>query len=250
MVGPGTPPPAAPLLPWTVGIVVPARNEEELIGRCLEALDAAVSELRRVAPGCVVDTVVVLDSCTDRTEEIVRGVPGVRTVSTDVGTVGGARAVGVAAVAERVHDPRGVWIACTDADSAPPVDWLTGHLTVAEQGHALVAGVVHVDPDDPDLPRELRHAVEDSPGGVPDGHDRVHGANLGFTLQTYLDLGGFAPVSAHEDVCFVGQARARGVRSFASGSFRVLTSARLEARAPQGFSAWLREQRPCEDLVS
>lgn len=249
MVGPGATRPA-PSLPWTVGVVVPARNEEALIGRCLGALKAAEDELRRVAPGCAVDTVVVLDSCTDGTEEIVRRVPWVRVVTTDVGTVGQARAVGVAAVAERVRDPRGVWIACTDADSAPPAHWLIDQLVIAEQGHALVAGVVHVDPDDPDLPRELLHAVEEDLGGVADGHERIHGANLGFTLQTYLDLGGFAPLSAHEDVCFVGQARSRGVPSFASGSLRVLTSARIDARAPEGFSAWLHGQRPREDLVS
>lgn len=248
MVGSSSEPGA--LLPWTVGVVVPARNEEALIGRCLEALADAATRLRQAAPGCTVDIVVVLDSCTDRTAEIVAQFPEVRTVTTDVGTVGAARALGVAAVADRVHDPRGVWIACTDADSAPPPEWLVGQLTIAEQGHALVAGVVWVDPDDPDLPSEIAHAVEESHTGVPDGHDRVHGANLGFTLQTYLDLGGFAPTPAHEDVLFVRHARARGVPSFASGSLPVLTSARLEARAPQGFAAWLREQCPPEDLAS
>ncbi|MDO5501820.1 MAG: glycosyltransferase [Actinomycetia bacterium] len=247
MVG-AAPPPA--LLPWTVGIVVPARNEEALIGRCLEALAVAVTRLHEVAPGCVVDIVVVLDSCTDRTAERVAQFPGVRTVSTDVGTVGGARALGVASVTERICDPRGVWIACTDADSAPPPDWLVGQLTIAEQGHALVAGVVYVDPDDPDLPRELVHAVEESHSGIPDGHEQVHGANLGFTLQTYLDVGGFAPVPAHEDVLLVGRARSHGVPSFATGALPVLTSARLDARAPEGFSAWLREQQPREDLAS
>lgn len=244
------PAPIPALLPWTVGIVVPARNEEALIGRCLEALAVAVDRLLEVAPGCVVDVVVVLDSCTDRTAEIVATFPCVRTVTTAAGTVGAARGLGVAAVAELVRDPRGVWIACTDADSAPPPDWLVGQLAIAEQGHALVAGVVYVDPEDPDLPRELVHAVEESHSGVPDGHERVHGANLGFTLQTYLDLGGFAPAPAHEDVLFVGSARSRGIPSFATGSRPVLTSARLDARAPFGFSTWLREQQPREELAS
>ena len=238
------------LLPWTVAVVIPARNEEQLLGRCLDALAVAVDELELAAPGCVVDIVVVLDSCTDRTEEVATRATGVRTVSTDIGAVGGARAVGVAAVAERAHDPRGVWIACTDADSAPPPDWLVHQLSIAEQGHALVAGVVVVDPDDPDLPPGFTDASAEPLSPVADGLDRIHGANLGFTLQTYLDLGGFPPIEAHEDVTFVGRARSLGVPSFATGRLPVLTSARVDARAPEGFAVWLHSQHVCEHLAS
>ena len=48
-----------------VGIVVPARNEEDLLPAALRALDrAAQPVLRR---GVVVDLLVVADSCTDAT---------------------------------------------------------------------------------------------------------------------------------------------------------------------------------------
>lgn len=240
---------AGSLLPWTVGIVIPARDEEALIATCLTAVDAASRSVQDAAPGSVVDIVVVLDSCTDGTAEVVARYPGVRTVTTAIGVVGAARALGVAAVAERARDPRGVWIACTDADSAPPEDWLVRQLTIAEQGHALVAGVVRVDPEDPHLSAKVAQAV-DPVEGIPDGHDRVYGANLGFTLQAYLDVGGFASLPAHEDVQFVGQARRHGVPSFASGKLKVLTSSRVVGRAPEGFAVWLREQGAGQELVS
>jgi glycosyltransferase involved in cell wall biosynthesis len=58
-------------------IVVPAHNEERVLGRTLSALlaDTSPSEF---------DVVVVANGCTDGTAEVARGFGGVRVVETDV----------------------------------------------------------------------------------------------------------------------------------------------------------------------
>src|SRR5438477_5543934 len=48
-----------------ISIVIPARNEERLLPRCLDSIDRAA---RRVSKG--VEVVVVLNRCTDATEAI------------------------------------------------------------------------------------------------------------------------------------------------------------------------------------
>jgi glycosyltransferase involved in cell wall biosynthesis len=58
-------------------IVVPARDEERYIGRCLEAIRAAAEPY----PGQV-EVIVALNRCTDRTEEIARDL-GARVIEVD-----------------------------------------------------------------------------------------------------------------------------------------------------------------------
>jgi len=55
----------------TIGVVVPARNEELRLPRCLAAIAAAGRALRsKDADAPRLRVVVVADSCTDRTREI------------------------------------------------------------------------------------------------------------------------------------------------------------------------------------
>jgi glycosyltransferase involved in cell wall biosynthesis len=60
--------------PWA-SVVIPAHNEERVIGRCLEVLQAGLR------PG-ELEVVVVANGCTDNTERVARSaVPAVRVVS-------------------------------------------------------------------------------------------------------------------------------------------------------------------------
>jgi glycosyltransferase involved in cell wall biosynthesis len=61
----------------TFSIVIPARDEERFIGACLESIRIASH-----AYGGRVETIVALNCCTDRTEEIARSF-GARTVSVE-----------------------------------------------------------------------------------------------------------------------------------------------------------------------
>jgi hypothetical protein len=69
----------------------------------------------------------------------------------------------------------------------------------------------------------------------------VHGANLGFSAAAYLRAGGFPDVPTGEDHALVAALEAVGCRVLRTRALTVVTSARREARAPDGFSDYLAE---------
>jgi hypothetical protein len=68
-----------------------------------------------------------------------------------------------------------------------------------------------------------------------DGHQHVHGANLGVSAQAYRRAGGFAPLACSEDVALVARLLETGAHVVWSAAPRVVTSARLASRARGGF---------------
>ena len=223
-----------------VHVVVPARDEERLLPRCLDGLHRAVDAVRSVHATLEVRVSVVLDSCTDRSAEVVLAHPGVEAVSTLAGSVGAARAAGVERARHQAAGvaPGRVWIATTDADSLVGPTWLLDHLTAAHEGVVLLCGAVR--PDPADTAPELRDRW-DRWHLLTDGHEHVFGANLGFSLAAYDLAGGFPPVRSGEDVALVTRLRAAGVVSRASGTRPVMTSGRRRGRAPEGFATYLDE---------
>ncbi|NYE38581.1 GT2 family glycosyltransferase [Nocardioides cavernae] len=228
-----------------VAVVVPARDEEELLPRCLDALDVALAGLRETRPDVVARVFVVLDACTDGSPAVVRARPGVTALTTSDGCVGTARAAGVEAAAawhagcaRAAAGGDGPWVACTDADSAVPPDWLTTQLDWADEGVRMVVGTVVPRPGDLSA-RALAgwHARHSS----ADGHEHVHGANLGLTLGAYRRAGGFPPLALHEDVVLVQAVRDAGERWVATGAIPVETSGRRAGRAVGGFAAYVEE---------
>ena len=67
----------------------------------------------------------------------------------------------------------------------------------------------------------------------------MHGANLGFRAAAYLQAGGFPDVPTAEDHALVTALAAAGGRVLRTRALTVVTSARREARAPNGFSHYL-----------
>ncbi len=211
-----------------IGILVPAHNEEDRIGACLDSLQRAA--LDPALDGEDVCIVVALDACTDGTWlECQRR--GVETLSLDACCVGVARAA-----AADVLLARGArWLASTDGDSEVPADWLSGQLA---GGHDVFCGLVDLKCETTGQRLyQLFHQAERW------GHDhgRIHGANLGIAARTYLDAGGFDALECHEDVALVRRLEAGGTRVHWADEPRVLTSARLHGRAPHGFAAYLRD---------
>lgn len=227
----------------TVGVVVPARNEQDRLPRCLAAITAATHALQsNDADAPRVRVIVVADRCTDATREIAAQWPGVEVVISDVGRVGAARAAGVSHLL-RTENAFGVanhrvWIACTDADSAVPIQWLQLQVKHARAGVELALGTVAPDPQELAAgilaAWRLRHLVTD-------GHPYVHGANLGIRADIYRAAGGFPDVATHEDVLLSQAVRARGARVVSTAAGRVLTSGRTHGRAPLGMATYLLE---------
>ena len=216
-----------------IAVVVPARNEEELLAACLDSVSVAEAELARVRPDVVCEVMVVLDRCTDGTADVAIG-RRARVVSSRHGRVGAARALGVRTALDG-HRPDEVWIANTDADSVVPPHWLVRQAELAEDGHDLVTGTVEPGPTgDPVLLAQwhARHRLADD-------HPYVHAANLGIRGSAYLRAGGFDDVATHEDRLLVERAVADGIMVTASDALRVRTSGRLESRAPGGFADYL-----------
>ncbi|MGH8861138.1 MAG: glycosyltransferase [Jatrophihabitantaceae bacterium] len=220
-----------------VAVVLPAADEQALIGASLNALRQAVAHVQRSMPAPPsVDIVVVLDGCRDGTAAVVSAYPEVRTVISDARCVGTARALGSeSALAGRYHLDD-VWTAHTDADSTVPPGWLTHMVRVADDGTDLVLGTVRPSPGLPRRTRRAWHALH----SIHDGHEHVHGANLGIRASTLHRVGGWQPLRTGEDVDLAGLAVAAGARAQRTGAIAVRTSARVDGRAPLGFSSYLR----------
>ncbi|TQS42338.1 glycosyltransferase family 2 protein [Cryptosporangium phraense] len=215
-----------------MAVVVPAHDEEQLLPACLDAL----REASRRAP-LPVDVLVVLDSCADGSARIAAEA-GVRTMEVQARNAGQARAAGAAAML--ADDGGNTWLACTDADSRVSQDWLVEQLRLAEAGADVVTGVVDVD-DWSEWPPSTVSAYRDAyrRGIRGEQHAHVHGANLGLTGDAYRRAGGFRPVAVGEDQALVLAAADAGLRVVGSTRVRVLTSARRDARAADGFSGYL-----------
>lgn len=225
----------------TAVVVVPARNEEHLLPAALRRVQVAMDHFA-AGGGRQATVMVVLDSCTDGSAaavtEVAASDPRIRFVTSNVGSVGAARAAGVhaALVALPASSLERVWIANTDADTLVPEDWLTGFALAADDGADAVAGTV--EPDAADL-EAWRHAAWQARHVKADGHDHIHGANLGVRASAYLSVGGFSAMPCGEDVRLVTELRAAGYAIRSSGGLRVITSGRLKGRAPHGFAEYL-----------
>lgn len=127
-------------LPSKIGIVIPAHNEEQFIERCLTAVNQSLKHV-----SVTVTPVVVLDSCTDNTLNIVQSF-GVNYLTIDARRAGVARRTGVDYLIDKGCD----WICTTDADSMVTVDWLEQQLTLIDTHNPdMIYGGVHAIFDEP-----------------------------------------------------------------------------------------------------
>ena len=231
-----------------MAVVLPARNEEQLLPAALSSVHAAARALDAADPAGArpgrVSVTVVLDSCTDgsaaaaaRIQELWAPELSLHILSGSFGTVGAARSAGIAAQPQRP----GLWIANTDADTVVPEHWLIRQHHLAAAGYGLVLGTAVPDPADLTAD-ELLAWQRLHPLG--EDHPHIHGANMGFSAAAYRRAGGFAPLASHEDVDLAVRLKAAGTAWTATDTLRVVTSGRRDGRAPEGFSRFLRQLLP------
>lgn len=226
----------SPLSITELVVVVPVRDEAELLSRCLRSLERAHTLLQQRCPQVASHSVVVLDRCRDRSPAIAAA-HDCDAVDVDHGRVGAARAAGVARARATAREPdsRRIWVASTDADSEVPETWLAHHVDAAAAGAGMALGPVRPDPADLSPALVLRWQRRERELGP---RERVHGANLGVRLSSYEAAGGFGAVPEHEDVLLVQALRRAGEREATLPA--LLTSARRSGRTPGGFAGYLR----------
>lgn len=224
-----------------IAVVLPIRDEEQRLGAAVEHVRSAMDRWESSGPGRT-RLVLVLDDCTDGSPQIASRAAAADTrisiVTTAVRCVGAARALGVCAAlaaipASSLHRH---WIASTDADTLVPTTWLEVFAEAAEAGADALLGTV-----EPDVTELGRYRYVEWQRGYTrqDGHEHIHGANLGVRASAYRDAGGFPSVSGDEDIGLVTALRSRGADVRSSAELHAVTSGRLQGRAEHGFAEYL-----------
>jgi cellulose synthase/poly-beta-1,6-N-acetylglucosamine synthase-like glycosyltransferase len=200
-------------LPGTVqaSIVVPARNEEACLGRCLRSLTEQ--------SGICFEIIVVDDGSTDRTRQIAESFPGVRLIQPGLLPRGWSGKVN--AMESGARQARGRWLLFTDADTFH----LPGSLAraIAEADKCGV-GLLSYSPEQeartfwekaimPVVFAEL--AASFRPAEVSNPKSAAAAANGQYLLisrDTYDGVGGFSSVAATllEDVAMARAVKASG----------------------------------------
>ncbi|TAL03112.1 MAG: glycosyltransferase [Verrucomicrobia bacterium] len=115
-----------------ISIVIPAFNEERLLGETLREVARATGALAE--RGCEHELIVCDNNSTDRTAEIARAA-GARVVFEPINQIGRARNSGAAAAS-------GDWLLFIDADSHPSAELFRAMLTEIQTGRCLAGGSV------------------------------------------------------------------------------------------------------------
>jgi glycosyltransferase involved in cell wall biosynthesis len=222
--------------PWHICVLIPARDEEELLPRCLTSVLRARGKL---PPEVSCDIVVAVDASTDQTaliaEAMLSGVGRVAIV--DAGMVGAARGIAATIALERYRGPlRLCWFAHTDADCFVPEDWLLKQLVLAAEGVEAIAGTVLVDSFQ-DHGAEVETRFRRTYLVQADGrHTHVHGANLGVRADVYKRAGGWSHLATAEDHDLWNRLHLAGCSRLSTSKVQVITSGRRVGRAPHGFA--------------
>jgi glycosyltransferase involved in cell wall biosynthesis len=243
-----------------VGVVVPARNEQDHIGACLHSVRAAMARL----PSDVATAVtVVLDRCDDGTPDLaaamVQDWPEARAVR--IAAVGGRRA-GAAAGPGPVHIVAGsgvgavrdlgvrltldrlrpqpldaTWLLHTDADTTVLPDWALAHLEHAATGMCGVAGLAELaGATRLSVMAQRRYDALVRDGLDGEQHRHVYCANLGVRADAYVAVGGFPADAPGEDHGLWWRLHEAGYDLARPTTVRVRTSARLRGRAVGGLA--------------
>lgn len=231
-------------------VVVPARNEEDLIRACLLALAAQSG-----VPYDWYEILLVLDRCTDdtarRAGEVRASHPGlrVRLLEGPGQGSGFARRVGMETACERllsVGRPDGL-IASTDADTTVAPDWLAAQLAAVRTGARAIGGRIGLGEDETLPPRvrdwhadhsraRYRALLEDPTRRGRTEHWQFSGASLALTAETYREVGGLEPLTTLEDEHLEKILLQKGIPIERLLSVRATTSPRLKGRAERGLS--------------
>jgi hypothetical protein len=243
-----------------VAIAVPAYDEADRIGRCLDSLAAQDD------PGPIV-AVVVANNCSDATAAIARTPRAIRidviehSFADHERGAGAARRMAMAQAAQH-----GTIVLTTDADCVADRDWVRAHRAAFARGADAVAGRVSADWSELRLHPapalrigELEWTYlglisEAEPLFDPVAHDPAPrhaqrcGANLGITRAMLDRVGGVPALATGEDRALLAAVERVDGRIRHDRAPHVTASARLVGRAGGGMADALRERLAADYL--
>jgi hypothetical protein len=241
-------------------VAIPAKDEAEEIGPCLQALAAQ--------EGAMVDGVVLcINNSSDDSGRIVRGMAGRLPFAVhpleiwlppECACAGMARRIAMDRAAELAGT--GGIVLTTDADARVAPDWVAANLRALSEGADAVAGRAEIEPAGAKLIPAHLHAIDarecayaalldeicslldPDPADPWPRHDEHSGASITVTVAAYRRAGGIPPVKLAEDRAFFLALRRVDARIRHSMAARVVVSARLIGRAPGGMADTMRER--------
>jgi hypothetical protein len=256
-----------------IAIAIPARNEEERIGRCLTALAGQVGvERNRIR------VVVALNNTKDRSLQIIRQCAPSLPIVIEVIDFTLPKAQANAGFARRIamdHAARGLGgrdvLLSTDADTRPDSDWVAQNLAELAIGTDAVAGHVTAEPDelaqlDPAVVElgaaewEYQNLLAELDGRADPidydpwpKHNQRSGASMAVTVESYGRVGGVPAIPVGEDRALLAAIAAIDGRIRHALSVHVVTSARTVGRAVGGMADALRTRGTqayvCDDIL-
>jgi Glycosyl transferase family 2 len=254
--------------PHRCAVAIPVRNEAQRLPACLAALasqqDTAGLQFAR-DDFCVV---IFANNCTDGSAALARSMaerlPFMLHVveailPARIADAGNARRAAMDLAETWLTEDRAYdgLILTTDADSQVPPCWITNNLAAINAGADAVLGCLALDEEGDHLPKALhlrgRHesayealltelsALLDPLDHNPwPHHATISGASLGVTRPMYLRIGRLPRVPLGEDKALVAELLRHDAKIRFCSNIRVITSARIEGRAPGGVADTLR----------
>ena len=263
-------------------VAIPVKNEEEGLPTCLRALGQQFDRLGRPTPPTLVRIVVFANNCTDQSASLARKLGGGLSLEVRVAEVRSPPSAAHAGNARRAAmDIAEAWlvergerngvILTTDADSQVAPNWIAENLAAFEAGAEAVLGRIALDEEGTFLPEavhrrgELEDAYEElltelcwlldplEHNPWPH-HATISGASLGVTRTAYCRVGRLPRVPLGEDKALIGLLSRQDSRIRYCPTVHVLTSGRINGRAPGGVADTLalRSREPnafCDDAL-
>jgi glycosyltransferase involved in cell wall biosynthesis len=189
----------------SISVIIPALNEEKMIGRCLESLTRLAFardrfEVLVVDNGSRDNTLAIMESFTDRLNLKVLQQAGVR--------ISALRNLGA-------RTASGDILAFLDADCLASTDWLDRIFALAPADGAGVLGAHYLLPEDSSWVGRTWHRYQEAPKSGEVSH--VPAGDLIMRREDFLKLGGFdESIQTNEDYELCDRARKAGmnVRAF------------------------------------
>ncbi len=243
-------------------VAIPVRDEAERIGGCLAAL------ARQSVPTDHI--VLLLNNCTDRTADLVRGLPQAHhrlhiiesKLDESLASAGFARALAMKHAASLAASSRNqeAVILTTDADAEVPENWVEANLRAIEQGADAVCGMAVIDPLEAlFIPRhlheddarevaygrlldEIASMVLPDPADPWPRHTEGSGASIAIRASMLREVGGMPCVPSGEDRALIERLRLIDARVRHDPRISVVVSGRIEGRAQGGMADTMRRR--------